>query len=340
MTTIRTWVRRIALGLVGLLALATVVGAGYELAGRRRAAREFPPPGRLVDVGGRLVHLDCRGAGAPVVVFEAGLDVGGALDWSSVHDSVATTTRACAYSRAGIMWSDPRPGPQSGKTVAEDLHATLARAGERPPFVLVAHSLGGPYAMTYTKHFGADVAGLVFVDASHPDQVRRLASVTSESSGRVTRPYKVASALAWTGLVRALAGAMGGVPHEPAAATRATAAYAATSLRAMLKEADAIDETLAEAGTVRQLGARPLMVLTAAAPLSPADLAGMKLTPAQGRQRAAIWRALQADEASWSSRGQHRLVPDAHHYIQFDRPDVVIAAVRAVIDSVRHGVRR
>ena len=327
--------RRLALGLVGLVALAALVGAGYELVGRRRAARDFPPPGRLVDVGGRRIQLDCRGAGTPVVVFEAGLDVGGSLGWSSVHDSVAATTRACAYSRAGIMWSDARTGPHSAKAVAEDLHAALTRAGERPPFVLVGHSIGGPYVMTYAKYFGAEVAGVVLVDASHPDQVARLASVTSEDVGRALRPYRVASALAWTGLVRALAGAAAAVPHEPVAAARTKAAYASTSLRAMLDEADGIDATLAEAGTFRRLGDRPLVVLTAGAPLSPAELADMKLTAAQGRQRDAIWRALQDDEASWSSRSQHRLVPDASHYIQFDRPDVVIAAVRSVVDSVR-----
>ena len=86
-----------------------------------------------------------------------------------------------------------------------------------------------------------------------------------------------------------------------------------------------------------QLGDRPLAVLTAAAPLSPAALAGLKLTAAQGRQRDAIWRALQADRATWSSRSQHRLVPDASHYIQLDRPDVVIASVRSVVDGVRQG---
>lgn len=331
----RRWARRTALGLGGLFVLAAVGGAGYEVAGRSRAARDFPPSGRLVDIGGRRIQLDCRGAGTPVVVFEAGLDLGGSLGWSSVHDSVATTTRACAYSRAGIMWSDARTGPHTARAVAEDLHAALARAGERPPFVLVGHSIGGPYVMTYTKYFGVEVSGVVLVDASHPDQVKRLAGVTSETMGRAIRPYRVASALAWTGLVRALAGAAAAVPHEPAVAAQAKVAYAPTSLRAMVAEADGVDQTLAEAGTVRQLGRRPLVVLTAAAPRSPAALAAMKLTAAQGRQRDAIWRALQADEATWSSRSQHRLVSDASHYIQFDRPDAVIAAVRSVLDGVR-----
>jgi len=111
----------------------------------------FPLQGKLVDIGGRRIQLDCRGTGSPIVIFESGLDINGSLSWSAVHDEIAKTTRACAYSRAGIMWSDPKDGPQNAKTIAEDLHAALAAAGEKPPFVLVGHSLGGPYIMTYTN---------------------------------------------------------------------------------------------------------------------------------------------------------------------------------------------
>src|SRR5262245_47199434 len=96
---VRRWLKRIGLGLISLIVLAVVVGSVYAFFGRRAAASESPPPGKLVDIGGRRLHLDCRGSGSPIVVFEAGLDINGSLSWSAVHDSVARTTRACAYSR-------------------------------------------------------------------------------------------------------------------------------------------------------------------------------------------------------------------------------------------------
>ena len=329
----KRWILRIALGLFGLMLLVIVAGAGYEIRGRHLAAREFPPPGKLVDIGGRRIQVDCRGRGEPTVVFQAGLDISGSLSWSAVHDAVAETTRACAYSRAGILWSDPGTGVPSGKGVAEDLHAALKMAGERPPLVLVGHSLGGPYSMIYTKYFGAEVAGLVFVDASHPDQVQRLKPVMPERNSM--RLYKVASALAWTGVIRAAPASSKGLPHQPADAARAQAAYAPTSLDAMLEETDALDDVLAEAGTFRQLGNRPLFVLTATAPLSKEALGALKMTPEQGRQLQEIWIELQNDEASWSSQSRHQFVPEAGHYIQFDRPDIVVTAVRRVIENVR-----
>jgi pimeloyl-ACP methyl ester carboxylesterase len=232
------------------------------------------------------------------------------------------------------MWSDPVGGAQSGRNVAHDLHAALAAGGEKPPYVFVAHSLGGPYSMIYVKYFGPEVAGVVFVDASHPDQVRRTSDLTSWTLAEAMKPYKMAATFAPLGLVRKLA-ATDSAPPEPAVAVRATAAYVPTSLRAMLKEADAFTATLAEAGTVRQLGDRPLVVLTATKPKPKADLGAMRMTPSQGIEYQARWVQMQNEEASWSSRSQHRLVSGAGHYIQFDKPAVVIAAVRSVIDSVR-----
>src|ERR1051326_747732 len=101
------WSKRILVVTAGVVGLAALSGSIYEGVSRHRTARKYPAPGVMVDVGGgRRIQLDCRGAGKPTVVFEAGLDNNGSLSWSAVHDSIAQTTRACAYSRPGIMWSD------------------------------------------------------------------------------------------------------------------------------------------------------------------------------------------------------------------------------------------
>jgi pimeloyl-ACP methyl ester carboxylesterase len=331
----KKWVIYSGAAIASLILLIVIIGVVYEMTSRSRAAREFPPQGKLVDIGGRRIQLDCRGTGSPTVVFESGLDINGSLSWSAVHDEIAKTTRACAYSRAGIMWSDPNDGPQNAKTIAEDLHATLFRAGEKGPFVLVGHSLGGPYIMTYTKYYGSEVAGLVFVDASHPDQVQRFKEVTSYTPSDMILLIKAGVVFAWTGAVRLVPLATQGAPHQPPRAVQAMAAYAPTSLGSLLKEFESGDQTLAEAGAFRQLGNRPVYVLTSMVPLPKEVLAALKLTPEQGVQYKEIWKEMHDDEASWSSNSRHRLVADAGHYIQFDRPDSVIDAVKSVVGKVR-----
>lgn len=328
------WVRRVAIGLFALLLVLLLVGAVFEVFARREAASRYPAPGMLVDIGGRKIHLDCRGRGSPAVVLESGLDINGSLAWYKVHDTLAKTTRTCAYDRAGIMWSDPSPDVRDGEHVARDLHATLTAAGIDGPLVLVGHSLGGPYIMNYTRQFGAPVAGLVFVDASHPDQLEALAK-PGDKTLKVEMPLTVRaiSALGWTGLPRALSGVLS--PDEDGPIAPAREAYTSISMPNMLDELESLETTLHQAGARRTLGDRPLVVLTGSKPYPKEALAAQGITEAEGRAQMAKWIDLHRDEARWSTRSTHEILPDAGHYVQIDRPDAVIKAVNAVVGEVR-----
>ncbi|MEA3538243.1 MAG: alpha/beta hydrolase [Pseudomonadota bacterium] len=332
------WVRRIAIGFLALLLLLVLVGAVYEFFARRGSASQYPAPGVLVDIGGRSIHLDCRGDGAPTVVLESGLDMNGSLAWHKVHDTLAKTTRTCAYDRAGIMWSDPSPDVRDGDHVARDLHAALTAAGIDGPLVLVGHSLGGPYIMNYTRQFGASVDGLVFVDASHPDQLETLAK-PGEKKLKVELPLavEVLSTLGWTGLPRALSGVLSPDEDSPIAPLRE--AYTPSSLPAMLDELESLETTLDQGGALRTLGDRPIVVLTGSKPYSKEILAAQEMTEAEGRVQMTKWLDLHRDEARWSTRSTHEILPDAGHYVQLDRPDAVIKAVTAVVDQVRSNPR-
>jgi pimeloyl-ACP methyl ester carboxylesterase len=333
--SMRLWLKRLGVGILAVIVLAFVVGTGYESYARQRAHSEFSPRGAMVGIGDRRIHLDCRGQGSPTVVFEAGLDTYGSLAWSAVHDEVAAVTRACAYDRAGIMWSDPKRGPQHADAIADDLHATLAASGEPGPYVFVAHSLGAVYTLDYTRKFGEQVAGLVFVDGSHPDQNRRLRAAGLGQLTQVAPPIAVAlSKVTWTGWTRLL-GNVSAVENAPANAAEAAGAYASMSMRAAMNEAVGMERSLSDVGAFRTLDSRPLVVLTAMRLLPDEALQSLGMTPADASKVQSIWKELHDDQASWSSHARHQVVPDSSHYIQFDRADVVIAAVNEVVGDVR-----
>jgi pimeloyl-ACP methyl ester carboxylesterase len=321
----------------GCLALLLVVGAVWEQVERREVAAAYPPPGRLVDIGGgRRMQIECRGAGTPTVVFETGLDYFGELAWAKVFGPVTQFTRACAYSRAGIVWSDDKPGVHDGLGAARDLHATLTAAGEKGPFVMAGLSLGGPYITLYTGLYGDQVAGLVYVDASHPDQLKRFdAALGKQPAGPAALLQDLGGKLAWTGAPRVVA-VMARHSHGETIASmdpRAREiglAYFAKSLGPMAAERDALPTTFKEAGAYRHLGARPVIVLTRGKPPPASDM-----PRAQADRWEAAWRDMQKDMATWSSRGAQRTIADASHYIPNDDPEAVIAAIREVVNDVR-----
>ena len=146
---------------------------------------------------------------------------------------------------------------------------------------------------------------------------------------------KMGALLNWTGVVRVVADTYEKMPNLPDSVDLAVKAYTATSLGPMLKESEALEQTLAEAGTFRQLGDRPLFVLTSTAPFPEKAIADLNITAEQAKQHQEIWKQMHEEQATWSFQSQHKPVPDAGHYIQFDRPDIVIEAVRSVVENVR-----
>jgi pimeloyl-ACP methyl ester carboxylesterase len=122
-----------------------------------------PPPGRLIDIGGRKLHLYCTGKGSPTAILETGAG-SFSTDWALVQPEVAQRTRVCSYDRAGNGWSDPGPEWDSVTQVANDLETALSKAGEHPPYVLVGQSMGGLFVRWYQHEHPDQVVGMVLVE--------------------------------------------------------------------------------------------------------------------------------------------------------------------------------
>jgi pimeloyl-ACP methyl ester carboxylesterase len=189
--------------------------------------------------------------------------------------------------------------------------------------------------MSYVRQHGDRVAGLVFVDTSHPDQIAKFKAAGMDSSPANDASLKLGDALSWTGILRLFVDQP--YPNAPPEAIGAMRAYLGRSIHGSRMEAEALPTILQQGGELRTLGDRPLVVLTANKPWADAALEQLKMTRAQVDGIQKIWIGLQADEASWSSRSRQEVFDDAGHYIHHDRPDDVVKAVNEVVAAVRAG---
>jgi pimeloyl-ACP methyl ester carboxylesterase len=148
----------------GALIITTVAVA--QAGPQEPSSKPYPPPGRLLDIGGRKLHLYCTGKGTPTVILMAG---GGAfsIDWALVQPKIAESTRVCSYDRAGLAWSDPGPADETVEQTIHDLHTLLRAAGEKAPYLLVGASVAGIFIQAYQRAFPDEVAGLVFSNSSN-----------------------------------------------------------------------------------------------------------------------------------------------------------------------------
>lgn len=305
---------RLSLG-GGALAITLLAASSLQWLLSRAALIDNPTPGKLVDVEGRLGHIVCEGGDGPVVVLEAGLP-GSSLTWASVTPEVATFARVCAYDRAGFGWSESAPTPRTSSNIARELRLLLRNAGIEPPFVLVGHSFGGLVALVYASRYPDEVAGMVLIDSSSPDLVHRTVEMDRLSSFSL-----LMRGLAWTGIGRFLLPVPAGSPESRDASVRALErdlSFTTRSLHAASGELAVLRDSLSEAAAyLPRLGHKPLVVLT------------------QGSRRAEFWIPMQAKLSELSDESRWEIVDDAGHFIHHDRPEVVVDAIRWVVDGVR-----
>jgi pimeloyl-ACP methyl ester carboxylesterase len=314
--------------------VAAGVGAVYEQVGEWRDRDRFPIVGQRVDIGGRSLNIFCSGEGSPAVVFESGSGSPG-YRWVFVQREVAKFTRACWYDRAGYGWSDPAPYPRDSLATSHDLHRLLQAAGVAGPYVLVGHSLGGFHVRVFNRLYPADVAGVVFVDSSYEYETNAIPTHTVVNLPPAIFRFSVwmAQIVYRVGLARLLTDAprMQAIPKGFSSQDWIAAhAYQERSAAESAKEiyVQCKEEAMAAGG----FGDRPLIVLTAG--LS----SNVGTSPVEERRILAeqsIWLEIQANLARLSTRGKQVVVHDARHAIHYDRPDVVIGAVREVVEEVR-----
>jgi pimeloyl-ACP methyl ester carboxylesterase len=163
----------IAGGLAGLCLLLVLALSLWNLAVAKWQHAHNPVPGNFYSVNERLMHLYCSGTGAPTIIIEAGAGAN-SLGWQGVQPKLSQLTRVCTYDRAGHGWSQPGAGPRDAEAIVRELHALLDQAGVQRPLVLTGHSAGGLYVREYAREFPAEVAGVVLIDSSSPQQIDEL----------------------------------------------------------------------------------------------------------------------------------------------------------------------
>jgi pimeloyl-ACP methyl ester carboxylesterase len=332
----------------GLL-LTLVVAASGTVHAQDGAPPPFSPPGRLVDVGGWRLHLNCIGKAdpaRPTVILEAGAG-DFSVEWSLVQPRVASFARVCSYDRAGDGWSDLGPHPRTMHQVAYELHTLLENAGERPPYVLVGHSYGGWLVRIYRSVYPSEVAGMVLVEGGADNPLRIMpdgsqAHSADLASGRPIPPINTSTPLRISDIPpQALAQMKAGLDaasrhaNEPprdklppdAQRMRTWALGQLGHVAAAVNPYT--EEELAQLraehpNRERAYGDMPLVVISRGRPEEDVPI-GHALEEERTKEYAAL--------ASLSRKGQHTIAPLSGHHVQIEEPDLVVTAIRHVLPA-------
>ena len=330
--------------------LGASLGVLYQISGTRRDARAFPPPGRLVDVGGHRLHIHESGRGnGPTIVLEAGL-MSTVLSWSSIEHELARSFCVVSYDRAGLGWSDLGPMPRTADRMVTELHALLERAIITPPYVLVGHSFGGLTMPLFAARFPEKVAGMVLVDPVVPAEWNPPSPHDLQLTRIGAQVCRRAALLARLGIIRFVAALLAtrakkaagylvrlisrGTPAESGTVSSPWFSALPENERAMapvfwvqqkfaLTIASQLENLPASAALVSQLGVfsdKPVVILSAR-------------TAPEHRQKE------HAAMAARLPQGEHILAGKSNHWIMQEQPDLVVGAIAKVAANSSAGRR-
>lgn len=320
-----------------LLAIVLCAIAAQAILNAALGARDrwfHPPPGSFYQVDGARMHLNCTGAGSPTLILDAGLGDDW-LQWRRVQPALSQLTRVCSYDRAGYGWSDSRPGPRDSIHIVDELHSLLEQAGISGPILLMGHSAGGLHIRQYATKYPAGITGLVFVDASTPTQFDVLApELTAPDDLRwpkietvlgIERLRGRCGSHEWTG--------RGIVPSdspEYAAELRADDCELSV-LNTTGREEEDFHPSCNEALQTGPFPNLPILIFSEDPQQRPPGWEPARLFPAF----AITWNSLQEGLKQLSPHSRRIIARGSSHYVQIDRPEVVIAEVGHMIRSIQ-----
>jgi pimeloyl-ACP methyl ester carboxylesterase len=236
----------------------------------------------MIDIGEYSLNVNCYGKGTPTVIFESGLGDDNGV-WTLVQPEISKKTRTFSYDRTGLRNSDTGNLPRTSLDQVHELHSVLNKAKVKPPYIIVAHSIGGYNARLFAGTYPKEVSGIIFVDCSHENQFEDRVKRSSSKEIEIVKSQLIGAE-------------------------------------------QTFDELLISANQVKEIRERdalrniPIVILTA----------GHK-----GDKSSIIteetWLNYQNDLASLSDYSKHIITPDSSHYIQKDEPQVVINAIKELI---------
>lgn len=319
-----------------ILVSLIIGGIIYQYISTRLYERAYPAPGKMVDIGGYRLHINCTGDnnGGPTVILEAGTGCS-STDWALVQPEIAKFAKVCSYDRAGYGWSESSPKERTSRNIVEELHTLLNNAQVPKPYIIVGHSFGGLNARLYASMYPDEVAGVILVDSGHEDQFAKIPS--SLTSSKVNLSLMVFMFMTYTGINRLLMH----LPQMQKQFEKLPENYrkilssqrsSVKNLKTTLQEGFKAKESclqLKEAGGF--LGTKPLIVISAGKFPTKDE---MGISQENCDELCNALKTLQQALLSKSSNVKQIIATNSGHMIPLEQPDIIVEAVSEMLQKI------
>jgi pimeloyl-ACP methyl ester carboxylesterase len=296
-----------------------------------------PPPGQLIDVGGYRLHLYVAGEASPTIILDHSL---GGIEGYFLVEELAKLARVCMYDRAGYGWSDRSPHPRTSSQIVAELDTLLTQAGIEPPFVLVGNSFGSYNVRLYAHRFPEKVMGMVLTDGLHETGMLKMSIPLQALKLFFISGFVMSTLGSMLGIIRILRGC--GVFELLKPELRQFSQASLNSVKrsfcrskhwiTMSREMLNLDNSARQVSTVNPLGSMPVVSIKATSFFKPS--LWTVFIPLQGANQ--LREQMHIHLCNLSNNCLQIQANSSGHFVWIDQPDVIVDAVKIVLDKVNH----
>jgi pimeloyl-ACP methyl ester carboxylesterase len=301
--------------------LAIVIAFFVEQKVRKDVETRYPPMGSFISIDNHQLHYVKKGDGNCTVIFESALGEG-ALYWSEIQDSISKHTTTVSYDRSGIGWSERGDKAKNCNLISNELTELLDSLKVPKPYILVAHSIGGLTTRPFIQNSHKDIASILFIDVSHPDQLELIPNKAKSPIERL--PSWIINFANEIGIVRYLFN----FPYPGTNPNKdfniVANAIRPKSVSASLEEINGLEVMVNEAALIDDFGNIPLTIITGASPDRYKYLNNEDIEIEYEK----VWSEMQLDLLNLSSNSKQVSALKSGHFVNTEEPLLVIESIK------------
>ncbi len=294
-----------------------------------------PPPGQLIDVGKYRLHLYVAGEASPTIVLDHSL---GGIEGYFLIEELAKLARVCIYDRAGYGWSDRSPYPRTSHQIVKELDTLLTEASIEPPYILVGNSFGSYNVRLYAHLFPQKVVGMVLTDGLHETGMLKMSI-----------PLKALKLFFISGFWMSILGSVLGIIRilrvigvfellkpelrhfSKDSLNRVKRSFCrAKHWITMSREMINLDKSARQVSVAKYFGTLPIVNIKASSFFKPSFWS--IFIPLQSANQ--LREKMQGDLSNLSTDCLQLEANRSGHFVWLDRPDVIVDAVRIILDKI------
>ncbi len=299
--------------IIGIILFIVIAGLCYKL-----FSSAPKPPGELVDVNGTKIHIRAEGSknNLPTLILEAGANNNtDVFHW--VAEGLKQNFRVIRYDREGKWFSESSQEKFTPEFYAKQLHDLLEKNGEKPPYILVGHSMGGPYNQIFRDLYPKEVKGMVFLDSSHPEQWMRLAQneLIPENQINTIRFIEILADMGIMGIYNKISSRKpfkDDLPEECQTNARYMTYHSGKVFNRYLKENEINKNILSRAGKTKSLDSLPVLVFTATEQYREFQKEKYRKQGIDPDKQVELWLNMQQELKNLSTQGKQFIIDSNH----------------------------